>query len=168
MIATKSNPTSRSEQIVLNQMGARIINVVPTCEDGAVAANDVLANCVEIPKAVNSKGGTGSLYSLTLLDKDDVGGDLDVFILRADHDLGTLNAAIDITDADAQDILGVVEIRSGDYIDLIGSQIATINNIGISVQANENSTSLYLAVVDRTGSTYTESGLYFGVGILQD
>ena len=55
------------------------------------------------------------------------------------------------------------------YFDGIAWQMSTKNNIGLTVKAASDSTSLYVAGVVRTDSlTYTASGIQLKIGIVKD
>lgn len=132
------------------------------------ASGDVLADTQEIHHVVTQKGGTGIIHSVILLDKDDQAQDLDLVFLRSNVSIGTENAAVSITDTNADEIIGVIEIAAGDYIDLANSQIVTKTNVGIGFQANVDTQSIYVAAISRGTGTYTASGITIKVVILQD
>jgi hypothetical protein len=103
-----------------------------------------------------------------VLDKDDKGTALDILFLKTDVTIGTENSAVSISDANADEILGVVEIAAADYVDLVNSQIASKPNLSLVVESDSGSQSLYVAAISRAASTYTASGITLKIGILQD
>ena len=107
------------------------------------------------------------IHSFTLLDKDDQAQALDIVFLRRNVSIGTENAAVSVSDDNAAQILGVVEIATTDYIDLVNSQIVTKTNLGIGFKAEE-SRDLYIAAISRGTGTYTASGIVIKVTVLQD
>ena len=133
---------------------------------GAYADGDVLAATQEIATAMRVNAGTGIIQSVIILDKDDQGENLDVVFLKTNVSLGTENAVVSITDGDADEIQGVVEVSS--YVDLTNSQIATKTNLGIGVQADSGATSLFIGLISRGTGTYTASGVTAKITILQD
>jgi hypothetical protein len=143
-----------------------VVTVVMSMNAAANHANDVLADTQEIASAVRVNGGSGVLHSIVVQDDDDLGGAMDVVILSANTSIGTENSAVSMADND--DVLGTVEIASGDFVDMINSQHATKTNLGIVVEAAGGSTSLYAAVVMRDAGTVTASGLSVRFGFLQD
>lgn len=137
-----------------------------TLDTAAHADGDVLAATQEIAGAVRVNAGTGIIQSVVILDKDDQGEALDVVLLKTNVALGTENAAVSITDADADEIQGIVEVSS--YVDLVGSQLATMTNLGIGVQADSGATSLFVGLISRGTGTYTASGITAKITILRD
>jgi hypothetical protein len=133
---------------------------------GAYADGDVLAAAQELASAVRATGGTGVIQSIVVIDQDDQGYGLDIVISDATITLGTENAAVSISDADAAKILGIVSVVPGDYVDLVGSQLATMDNLGIVIKPD--TTSLYISAISRGTGTHTASGIVLRFGIVQD
>lgn len=145
-----------------------IVDVTLSLDTDQYADGDVLADNQEVTNAVRVNDGTGIIHSITLLDKDDQGAALDLVFLQTSGSLGTENSAVSVADGDADDILGVVEIGAGDYVDLVNSQIVTKDNVGIVIKGASGGTSIYIAAVSRGTGTYTASGITIKLGILQD
>ena len=134
--------------------------VTLTIDTNIYASGDVLSDTASVYNALDETEGTGIIHSITLLDKDDQAGALDLVFLRTNVSLGTKNAAINFTDTVADEILGVVEIVAGDYVDLINSQIVTKTNLGIGFQGDATSNnSIFVAAISRDTKTYTASGI---------
>ena len=151
----------------LGKMDVDVITVTPTCDASGTNINDVLFDYVEIPNAVAVAGGSAIIQSINLLDEDDQGGLIDLVFQSDNTALGTIDAAVSITDANARDIQGSVSMTN--YLDGIAWQMSTKNNIGLTVKAASDSTSLYVAGVVRTDSlTYTASGIQLKIGIVKD
>ena len=151
----------------LGKMDVDVITVTPTCDASGTNINDVLFDYVEIPNAVAVAGGSAIIQSINLLDEDDQGGLIDLVFQSDNTALGTIDAAVSITDANARDIQGAVSMSN--YFDGIAWQMSTKNNIGLTVKAASDSTSLYVAGVVRTDSlTYTASGIQLKIGIVKD
>jgi hypothetical protein len=131
------------------------------------ADGDVLADTQEIASALRISGGSGILHSVTVLDKDDQGEALDLLLLNASGSIGTENAAVSVSDAVADTIMGVVEVAAGDFVDLVNSQIAAKTNLGIVLEVASGS-SLYVAAISRGTGTYTTAGITLKLGIIQD
>ena len=121
-----------------------------------------------VASAVRVAAGKAVLHSLILNDKDDQGAALDVLILRTNVSLGTENAAPSITDANANEVLGIISVISTDWIDLGGCKVATKTNLGLIVEAGAASTSLYIAAITRGTPTHTASGIVVKLGLLRD
>jgi len=155
----------------LGQVGGEsdIIEITLSLDTGgAYADGDVLAATQEIANAVRVNAGTGILHSIIVLDKDDQAQALDLVFLQTNVGIGTENSAVSVTDSNTEEILGVVEVGSNDYVDLVASQIVTKSNVGIVLEAAAGSTSLYVAAISRGTGTYTASGITLKLGILQD
>lgn len=141
-----------------------------TIDNGMVYADgDVLAETQELSNGFRVSGGTGVIHSVVVLDKDDQAEALDVVFFQTEVSLGTENAAVSISDADAQEIYGLVEVAATDYVDLGSSQVATKDNIGITIDAPVGVPHLYVGMISRGTGTYTVTGgLRVSVGILRD
>lgn len=151
----------------LNKMDVDLITVTPTCDTSGTNIHDVLFDYIEIPNAVAVDGGTAIIQSIQLLDEDDQGGTIDLVFQTDNTSLGDLDAAIDIEEADARDILGYVTMSN--YFDGITWQMVTKNNIGLVVKAASGSRSIYVAGAIRTDSlTYTASGIQLKFGMVKD
>ena len=138
-----------------------------TLDTSAYAQHDVLAATQTLTAALRENGGRGTIMSVTLVDKDDNGRDIDVYFFKDDVTFGTENSAISISDADAASRQCAVHILSSDYDDFIGSQVAQIDNIGCVVEGATGADDLYVAAAyrDATGDTYTASGIVLSIGI---
>lgn len=143
----------------------KIVDVSLTLDTDAYADGDVLADTQEVASAVPAKGGRAIVESITVLDEDDQGQAFDLLFMEDDTSIGTENAALNIADASARKILGLVSIASGDYADLINSQMAIKTNVGLVVKALSTSRSLYVAAVSRGTGTYTATGIRIRIGL---
>jgi hypothetical protein len=153
---------------MLVETSSTVIDLTLSLDTGGAYANgDVLAAPQDLANAVRESGGSGVLQSIVVVDQDDQGEALDIVIGDSSFALGTENSAVSISDADAAKILGIVEVAAGDYVDLVNSQLATKNGLGISIEAS-GSASLYVGAISRGTGTYTASGIVLRVGILQD
>jgi hypothetical protein len=90
---------------------------------------------------------------------------LDLVFLRTNVSLGTENSAVAITDADAEEILGVVQVTAGDYLDFGANRVATMPGVGLVLEAGAASTSMYLAAVSKGTGTYSASGIVVKLGL---
>lgn len=136
-------------------------------DTSAYADGDVLAATQELASAIRLAGGSGVVQSLVVVDKDDQGQAMDVYLLDSNVSIGTENAAVSVADADAAKILGKIAVGSGDYYDMGGVRVASLANLSVIVEV-ASGTSLYVAVVSRGTGTYTASGVVLRFGILQD
>ena len=155
--------------LAVSYPASHIADVTFSLDTSAYASGDVLADTQEIASAVRLDGGAGVLQSIKLVDKSDQGVAMSVVILAANHSLGTENSAPDITDAECDDVLGIVDVAASDWKDLGGARVATVTGIGLPVKAAAESTSLYIGLINGTGTpTFSASGITAKLGILRD
>jgi len=147
---------------------ATVFEEVLSLDTLAYAAGDVLADTQELTACLRENGGTATLDSLTLLDKDAQGIALDLLILKTNVSIGAENAAVSVSDANADEILGVIEIAAGDYVDLVNSQIANKNNINMTLKGASGADDLYVAAITRGAPTHTASGITLKLGLIRD
>ena len=131
------------------------------------ASGNVLADTQELTGVMRANGKTARLESLKITDKDDQGQALDVVFFKTNVSLGTENAAVSISDADAVEILGIVQVSAADFIDLGGVRVATVPISPFLLKAAANSTSIYVGAISRGTGTYTASGLSMKIGIVR-
>ena len=158
----------------LGKMDVDIVTVTPTIETSTIDANDVLFNPVEITNAVSVPGGRSLLHSICLIDQTntsvDAGVSIDLVFTQDSTNLGTLDAAVDCADTVLDGILGIINVASGDYVDMINGQIATKTNIGLTlIGASATSTSVYVGgVIRETGTARAADAIDIRLGIIKD
>lgn len=153
--------------IVVGNSG--VVAVTLSLDTSAYGAGDLLADTQEVANAMRVAAGTGGIHSIVLNDKDDQGAELYLVFLSANVSLGTENQAPSITDANADNILGIVPVYTSDWVDLGGCRVATLTNVGLVVKAATASTSLYIAAVNGAGTpTYTAAGITMRLGLWRD
>lgn len=145
-----------------------VVGVTFSLDTSAYADGDVLADSQVLAACLRTDDGTGVLQTITLNDKDDQGIAMDIVILDANVSIGTENAAVSITDANADNILAVISVESTDWVDFVGCKVATIKNLSIPVSAVSGTDDLYVALVTRGTPTHTASGITARFGFLQD
>ena len=154
----------------LNKMDVDLIDVTLTTDAEAHADNDVIAQSIEIPNAVAVKGGSAIIQSIMLLDEDNEAPAVDLIFQTDNTALASDEGeAINISDANARDILGFVNVSN--YTDLIGCKVAVKSNIGLVVKAASDTKSIYVHAVNRSGGTYTPAAttdLKMRIGIVKD
>jgi hypothetical protein len=144
------------------------IDVTLSLDTNAYASGDLLADTQVLTNAMRVNDGTGILQSIQVLDEDDQGIAFDLVFLSANNTLGTENSAVSVSDANARDILGLVSIATGDFIDLGGCRIATKTGVGLVVKPASGTRNVYVAAISRGTGTYTASGVRLRLGFLQD
>jgi hypothetical protein len=167
-----ANPVPVTIPAGTNTIGAtrgssNLLDVVLTLDTNAYASGDVLAATQEVVSAVPSNGGHALLHSLVVNDKDDQGMAMDLVFLRTNVSIGTENAAVSIADADAGEILGIVSIAAADFLDLGGCRVATVPSIGLVLEADAASSSIFIAAISRGTGTYSASGATVKIGLAQ-
>jgi hypothetical protein len=145
--------------------GGIVASVTPVLDTSAYAADRLLFNSTAIASAAFHDGGHVRLESIGLLDEDDQGIAMDLLFLDASTSLGTINQAFAASDTLGRNVLGRVNIATGDYIDFGGFRFAQKSSLGIVMKAAAATSSLWVAGVTRGGTpTYTASGLKFKFG----
>lgn len=138
----------------------RVIDVTPVLDTNAYADNDVLFVPVAVPGTTNA---ALKVVSVVVVDAADQAQDIDLVFSEGSVTLGTINTAVNISDADAAKVLGVVPVLIADYSDLVNSQVATKRGVDLVVQANAQ---LYVGGVCRSGTpTYAASSLLLRIGV---
>jgi hypothetical protein len=146
---------------------ATILDATLSLDTNVYASGDVLADTQEVASAYRVAAGKALLTSVTLNDKDDQGGALDLVFLRSNVTIGTENSAVSISDANADEILGIIQVAAGDWLDLGGCRVATLpaSRCGILLTAAAAATSLWIAAISRDTKTYTASGITLHIGL---
>lgn len=148
---------------------SEIVTVTLSLDTSAYASGDLIADTQEIVNATGRPGATAILQSLVIHDEDDQGVALYVVVTSSSATAGTENSAPTITDANARSIQAIVPVATTDYLDVGGSKVACIKNIGALVKSAATDRSLYCFVVNSTGTpTYTATGVRLDFGFLQD
>jgi len=165
---TPPNVTLAASEELIGLVGAPDDSVTITCTlpTGALTANDVMFDTQEIAGAARTSGGSVILQTVRVLDKDDQGAEFDLIFLDADTSIGTEDSEVSISDSDAEDIVGILNVAESEYADLISSQVATVRNVGMEMKTS-GSTSLYVAGVTRGTPTYTASGVQITFAFLR-
>jgi len=143
----------------------KVVEITPVLSTSAYADNDVLF----VPIAVSTYARayeTGfpalKLVSIAVLDEADQAQAMDLVFTAGTVTLGTLNDAVNISDADARKVLGIVTIATADYVDLVNSQVATKRDVNLILQPNDT---LYLSGIVGSGTpTYAASSLRIRLG----
>jgi len=147
----------------------KTLDVTLSLTAGAYADNDVLADFQEVTDVMRATGEHGYVHSIVVMDEDDNAQAFDVVFADANVSLGTESGAVSISDADARSILGEVPVLTSDYKDYIGSQRATIRNVGLAIKASAGTKSIFVGAVLRSGTpTYTASGIRLKIVVAQD
>lgn len=148
----------------------KMFEVTLSLDTNVYADGDVLANTQEIANVFNTPSESVILNSILMLDKDDQAGALDIVFLRSNTALGTENSALNISDSNAEEIIGIVPILAADYNDYINSQIVVKgpSDTGMGfVWSPDTTSSLWIGAISRDTKTYTASGIMLKIGLIR-
>lgn len=151
-----------------NAADGDVASVTLTLDTSAYASGDLLADTQSMGAVCDQTGGDIILDSITVIDEDAQGVKFYVIISSAVTSMGAENSAPNISDANARNILGFVPVLTTDYITVSGAKIATVRNIGLHLKAAAGSQTLYVAVLNDTGTpTFTATGVRLVFGYRQ-
>lgn len=131
-----------------------VIAVTPTLDTSAYAANDVLFAPNLLFRAGTKRGAM--LRQIHVLDEADSGSGIELIFLNAEVALGTLNAAPDISDANAAAIVARYQLPAASYLDIGGSKIQTATGLLIPLPQT-----VWVAGITLGTPTYAASSLKF-------
>jgi hypothetical protein len=114
----------------------------------AYTAGDQVGVMFQFANAARASGGTGTLVGVQLTDAGDVIGGYDVVVCRSNITLAANNAAFAISDTDALNVIGVVQLVGA--IDLGNNRIAQQFNQPMPYVCS-GGTTLYAALITRSG-----------------
>lgn len=138
-----------------------VLTATPTAGD-VVAATETLTNFMR------SAGGSAYITNLEIVQGDDIAPALRIYLLNSNVALGTEDAAISITDANAQKIETRIKVAVGDWDDMIASRFCSLSTADFGlrkVQAAAGSLDLYAAIVSDTAAAFTTSGMFIRFGV---
>ena len=145
--------------------------ITPVIDTAIYAANDVLFVPIEIVNAGRVNGANVVLNGIAMLDEDDeTAFAFDLVFLRSNVSLGTLNGAVNISDANAAEVLGVVKVAATDVDDLINNMLYFRNGLSLQMQLAATSKSLWVGGILRsaTPTFAAATNLKLKLGITQD
>lgn len=137
-----------------------------TTDTSAYASGDVLVDSVEIPILAGYTSAPKNLRvrldQISFIDKDCNNGAFDVVILDSNVSLGTVNAAVSITDANALNVVKVLNVSASNYNTLKSADNSVANiDLAAPIYITTNTGSFYIGLISRDTKTYTASALYF-------
>ena len=170
-------PNVMTVQEATNQVAQRrVIRVSPTLQAAATDDGDVAWNGTEIPNAVLRPGGCSRLTLMQIVNYSDTTCDFDIIFTQNAVTMGTVDAAISITDANlktAKLLTAIQYIDAENQVDgvawLTGTAImggaASYGNManGVLLQASEDSTSVYFSGIDRAGADIDDLEFIFHI-----
>ena len=150
---------------------AIVITATPVIQAAAYAAGDQLGSLVTLSNAMDATKDTGSVLSLTVIDKGEQSSALSVLFFSAAPTIASAdNAPLSISDDEmASKFLGAVSVEAADYLDVGNQTVATKAVVGLMLQSASGSTSLYCILLCEGTPTYTStSDLVLKIGVVQD
>lgn len=148
----------------------KVFDVTLTTATDAQHAGDVLAATQEIANFFPSANIPAQITGIVVTDADDQGGQIDILFMNAATDIGAEGAANDITDAEGLTILGWVDVNAatfqsdwGNFRTAVVKPSDTVFYVPKWIQGA--STSLYIAAIDRSGSTYASGGINVKISV---
>jgi hypothetical protein len=142
----------------------QVVDVAPVTDTSIYASGDVAFVPIIVPsyRSSDASGPARKLVSVTILDEAAQGVALDLVFSAGTITLGTINAAVSVSDADARKILGIVSVVAADYSALVNSSLATKRAIELIIQPDAV---LYLSGIVRSGTpTYAAGSLKIKLG----
>jgi hypothetical protein len=115
----------------------------------------------------------GCIETISIIDVDDVGAELNLVLFRKDFTSTTDNAAFDITAGEEDWLIGIVNFAAADYKDLGGLKVATKGNLGLGYYLTETDTTkkgrIYAQLSTPGTPSYTSTtGLRISLAVEKD
>jgi len=146
-------------------MAFEVITFTPVLDASILANNEVFMVDHEVPGVFN-KGLPRKLTSIVVVDGDDQNQAFDLVFSDRAITLGTSNGTVNITDANAANVLGVVKFVVATHAqDFINNIVFVMTNINLILQGSGSGDSLFVSAIVRSGTpTYTASGMKIKLG----
>ena len=155
----------------------KVIRVTPTLDTSEYVAGDVIFNSVEIPNAVIGNGGCSKLVAAFVQSENATNLECEIIFTESAATFGTVNATANISSADLRTagMLGYMSCEAADdttnfldnseikriYDSRSDASASTPKADPILLQAADNSTSVYFALLGGTTITYGADDLQF-------
>jgi hypothetical protein len=114
-------------------------------------AGDQVGVMFEFANAARVSGGTGMIVGCQLTSAADIIGAYDVVVCRSNITLAANNAAFAISDTDAKEVVGIIQL-AGAY-DLGANRIGQAFNLAVPYDCS-GGTTLYAALITRAAHTF--------------
>ncbi len=144
-----------------------LIEVTPTLDTSIYASGDVLFATTALTGAVRANDERAVLMSVAVIDKDDQKPAMRLLFFKANVTSGAFNGPPSITDTDAGNYLGHIDIAAADYADLGGVSVTCVRGINLLLESVSGGTTVYCFAYLTAGTpTHTASGLLFKFGVI--
>ena len=150
---------------------ATVVEEALTVDTNAYATGDLIGGKITLENAAlidNLNPTTGIIQSVVITDLAKQSVALDVVFWDTDPSNTTFtdNSALDISDTDLPNLIGVASVTS--WFAFNDSSAGQALNLSIPFQVARNQHAIYAAIVSRGAPTYGASDLTLRVGIFQD
>lgn len=122
-----------------------------TTASTSYSAGDQVGTQFTMAGAARSSGGTGTIVGCTLISAADITGPYDVVVAKESISLASDNAAYAISDADANKLVGIIQLVGG--FDIGNNRLAQAWNLSIPYLCT-GGTSLYCGLITRAAHTF--------------
>lgn len=151
-----------SNTVSIGNFKTLVKRVTPVCDTSAYTAGDVLFPTTAITIASGVQAARGTIRFAGVLDKDDQTAQaISLWFMRSNVALGTANSAPNISDTNAEEIIGKVTVTTSD--DLGGCKLGQAD--GLSLPFELSSGTLYVAATTAGTPTQTASGIVLRIGL---
>jgi len=137
----------------------KTFEVIPVVTAVQYTSGDCLFNVTELAFAAPHNGGTVTLEEIFVFDRDAQGVEMDILILNADYNLGTVNSPIDILDAEATAIQAFITLATWEDLTAFKVSWARPTSLGDVMKTAANSQSLWVCAITRGTPTHSVGGL---------
>ena len=159
-----------------NEGKSKLVTMTPVVDTAIYASADQLGSLVELTNAMDDSSGTGTIVSVTVLDKAAQSSTATLLIFNDKPVVASVdNAALNISDAEmSSKCVGVIPIPTASFVALSASSAMAVLNVQLlvnSVKSADNAGGRSLWAILRSGGTptYTStSDLTIKIGIRQD
>jgi len=144
------------------------IDLQLTTDTNAYATGDVLVATVAVPVLAttqNVKNLRLRIDQISIIDKDANAGAFDIVVMDANVSLGTINAAVSISDANALSVVKTIPVSASNYTVLTSGSNAIANIEFNPIYVTSTDRNLYIGLISRDAKTYTASALYLRMGV---
>ena len=100
-----------------------LIETVPAISTSPYSNDDVLWATYELTNFFREAGKPAWLVDVMLIDKSTQEAEIDLYFLKSNVSIGSLNGAIGIASGDAAEVLAHVHIKAGDITDDDGDRV---------------------------------------------
>lgn len=124
----------------------RWVSLTPSIDTNAIVVNDVLAATEILAACCSGDDIPCYLVGVTMLDKSRTSAGVDLWLLRDNVTFGTENAAIGITDTDAEQLIDYIQFNLGDKKDIVNGYFWSVSGLRIPIRPKSGTDDIYIAL----------------------